>query len=131
MDQVQLDKIQLELSRMDDGYWSSVADGGTQLSEQATLLTARIKDACTKLAITQMDILENKRSGYERLIENKNETANAKIVSENKERIDALNQEKQQVMATLSNLLTELMAVIKEIQKLGRVPLVNGGETHG
>ena len=131
MDQVQLDKIQLELSRMDDGYWSSVADGGTQLNDQAAQLTGKIKDACTKLAITQMDILENKRSGYERLIENKNETANAKIVSENKERIDALNQEKQQVMATLSNLLTELMAVIKEIQKLGRVPSVNGGETHG
>ena len=131
MEQIQFDKIKLELSRMDDEYWEQVTDRGTQLSEQSAKLTAEIKDVFTKLAVTQVNILEAKRSGYKRLIENKKKSAVAGIVSENKERIDELVQEKNQAITELSNLITQLTTVIKEVQTLGKISPTNGGESNG
>ena len=131
MEQIPMDKIKLELSRMDDEYWEQVTERGAQLSEQSAKLTAEINDVFAKLAATQMNILETKHNGYRRLAENKKKSAITEIISENKQRIDALVREKSEYVTTLSNLVIELTNIIKEVQTLGKISSTNGGEPNG
>ena len=126
MEQQQLDKIKLELSRMDDAYWEKITERGTALSERAARISAEINDNFTKLAVTQMSIQQAKHTGYKRLAENKKKAAAAGIVKENKEYIDQLTQEKSQALTSLSTLLNELTAIIKELQILGEGGGKNG-----
>jgi uncharacterized coiled-coil DUF342 family protein len=124
--QIDIEKIKLELSRMDDDYWTKVTKRGTELSEESARITTAIKDAFTKLAVTQMNILEARRSGYKRLIVNKRKSGVADIVSQNKERINQLTNEKRQTVTSLQSIINELTAIIKEVQTLG-----NGGDKNG
>ena len=129
--QIDIEKIKLELSRMSDDYWEDVTNRGTVLTTQAAKIIGDIKDAFNKLAIIRMNTLETKRSGYQRLVENKKKTATAKIVSENKERIEQLRLEKQQSVIELSTLINNLTSLIKEVQTIGTISPANGGDKIG
>ena len=119
MELIQIDKIKLALAQMGDNFWEKVTEHGAILSEKSSEITTNIKNAFNKLAVTQMSILEVKRKGYARLVENKKKSAVAGIVKENKDRIDELLVEKSQAVTALSNLLKDLTAIIKEVQTLG------------
>ena len=119
MADIQIDKIKLAFSQMNDEYWEKVSVRATNLTEKAAKLTTDINSAFTTLAMSQMNILETKRKGYERLLENKKKTAVAEIVKENKERIDQLTGEKSNTVIMLSILLNDLTYIIKEVQTLG------------
>ena len=117
--QIDIDKIQQKLSRMDDNFWTKITERGAVLSEESARLTAEIKDVFIKLAVTQMNIIEAKRKGYQRLVESKKKSAIDAIISENIQRLDELVQEKSQAVTTLSTLLSELTAIIREVQTIG------------
>ena len=123
--QINIEKVKLELSRMDDSYWNSVTERGEQLSGEATKITASINDAFNKLAVIRVNTLEAKRSGYQRLVENKKKSATDKIISKNKERIEQLRLEKQEAVTELSTLINNLTAIIKEIQTIGTISPTN------
>ena len=116
-EQNQLDKIKLAFSRMDNDYWNNVSVHSANLSEEVTKITAAINDNFTKLSIIQLDILNAKYKGYERLIlSEKNNTA--EIIKENKNCIDELTNQKNQITTTISDLQTKLNSAIKEMQTL-------------
>ena len=130
--ELNLDKIKLILSRMDEPYWNGVVNRMTALGEQAAQLTGELKDTFTKLTVTQVGIVETKYKGYQLLAENKKKTAAAKIVDENKDRICQLLHEKHQTVTALVELMAAFNTIIEEAQTLGETlppaPPSNGGD---
>jgi len=118
MEQNQLDKIKLAFSYMDDTYWKKATDRSADLSVQMAKVTAVIKDSVNKLLMLQLNILNAKYKGYERLISSK-ESKLAEIIRENKECIGELTEEKNQTATALLASITELNAMIEEIRTLG------------
>jgi F0F1-type ATP synthase membrane subunit b/b' len=119
MAEIQLDKVKLALSRMDDTYWSGIANRSSVLSNQSQRLAAEITDAFTKLTVAQIQIIEAKYNGYKLLAENKKKAAITGIVKENKDRISQLTQEKHQAVTALSTMIAEFSTMIKEAGTLG------------
>jgi hypothetical protein len=119
LEQLQLDKIKVALSQMNDEYFDKVTEHGTALTEQSARISKEINEHFSKLAVIQLNIIETKRNGYQKLVDNKKKSAFDGIIKENKERIDALGKEKVQAVTALSKLLAELTAIIKQVQTLG------------
>jgi len=118
MGQTQFDKIKFAFSRMDNDFWERVTKRSTELSEKTANLTANVNENFTKLAIAQLEILNAKYKGYERLISSE-ESNIADIIRENKACIGGLTEKKDQTATALFNLLAELNAIIEEVRTLG------------
>lgn len=127
MAEIQMEKIKRILASMDDDYWQSLIEQNNTACNTAKELTTMFVDALTALTVTQFNIIETKHSGYKRLVENKKKSAVAGIVSENKTNIDALTKQKYDYIATLTDLLAAMMAVVEQVRNLG---VNQGGESH-
>ena len=119
MDQSQFNKIKSVLAFMDDKYWSSVAADGKKLSDELEKNLITIKDIYTKSTIIQLHILNAKYKGYERLIQNTDESAVDKIIADNKDGIDMLIKQKQQYINEFQWVLSGLIVFIEKIKILG------------
>lgn len=119
MAEIQMEKIKRVLSSMDETYWQTLIQNNTAAHDTAARLMAAFTENLTNLSVTQFNITEAKYNGYRLLAENKKKTAVAGIVKENKASIDALTEQKRQFHTALSGILTELAAVVEEIQTQG------------
>ena len=120
MGQTQIEKIKFTLSLMDDAYWNEVVAHCNQLNKKSSQLMSEFTDEYINLAISQIGILEAKSVGYKQLIENTDdEAAMTRITSENKDRINKLLEQKQQVAQKLLILIDEIQNLVKETDKLG------------
>jgi hypothetical protein len=128
MDKIQLDKIKLTFSCMDNDFWERISSRSAELSEQSAKITATTHEAINKLAMTQLNILNTKYKGYERLIQNTDEMNFAEIITENKNCIGALVEKKTQTEITLLELLGQINTIIEEMKTLGENPAKKGVE---
>ena len=112
MNDFQLEKVKQALSRMDNDFWEAVTNNLSVLTVQSSQLLDDFSSAFIKLSVTHMNILCAKYEGYQRLIECTHEAGRVKIVEEIKDVISNLEHDKCQCLATLSDLLAQLQALI-------------------
>jgi len=122
MNQTKLDKIKHVFLSMDDDYWASVTTQSAALSGQAKQVIEDINNNLTKLAIIQLDILNTKYKGYQQMIEPNEEIRPAAIIKENKDWIDKLTQQKEQIVTAIIYLQAALNPIIETIQSVGETP---------
>jgi len=127
MNEVKMDEVKAALSRMNESYWNQVAARCSELNEQAAVLTKEVMESFSKLTATQFSILQARYDGYKQLTENKKKTAQAVIISENKNRIDELKKERSEAFTRLSMMLTDLQSTIEEVNKLTGMPQTKDG----
>lgn len=119
MKKIAMTKVQHIFAKMDDKFWEDVTAKCAELSRRLPEILEEFTDACTKLTVAQMNILEAKFEGYQRLIECKDETEREQVAGENKSQITDLSHSKSEISEILSTLLIDMQVVIEEINNLG------------
>jgi len=120
MKKIVISKVKQTLSKMDDKYWEDLTAKCSELNKRLPEILEEFTDNCTKLTIAQMNILEAKYNGYQKLIECRGKSAQEQVAGENKAHISDLSHNKCQILDTLSVLIIDMHVVVEEIDIMGK-----------
>jgi hypothetical protein len=126
-----MDKIRITHTCMGDKYWNDISIRCSTLSKETARITGEFSKALSKLTVIRMNILEAKYNGYQLLLENNKKPAVKKIVKENKETINKLLQDKQEIVTTLLGLLVECNTLVNSVQTLGEPVVIEQPQGEG
>ena len=112
-------KINAALSRMDKAFWEDIAARSSSLCEQSARLATDYASTYNQLFTIHIEILETRANGYQQLVDGAGKSDVSEIVSENKDQIGQLMEEKHHALNNLSMIIIDMSTLVDEMLTLG------------